>query len=197
MTKKNTDPLNLAHRLWQKARRNQDDAAETLSLATVDLQGAPSVRTVLIKGINDRGISFVTRKGSPKTHHIDRQPLVECVAHWNTIRTQLRFRGEVMPMPREEVKQLWKIRPRDAQLLYHLQLAQSEVIPSFRHLVNQIKAMRKQWHGTVTIPLSEQYIGFTIKPIWIEILEHRITRINHRIRYLRAPSGWKMETLAP
>lgn len=168
-----------------------------MALATVDLHGRPSVRTVLIKGINDRGIAFVTRAGSPKTKHFEQQPIVELCMNWTTIKLQVRIRGKITPMPEAEVSQLWKLRARDAQILYHLRLAQSQIIPSFQHLLEKVQVGRLRWKGEKAIPPSPLYVGFIVKPESIEFLEHSIARLNKRTRYTRHGSEWQATTLAP
>lgn len=191
------DPLHLAHLAWQRARRRGDHAAETMALATVDADGRPAVRTVLIKGIDAQGFSFVTRSRSPKVQHLQAQPIVELCINWMSLRLQVRCRGQIHPMPDELVAQLWQHRPRDAKLLYHLRYAQSQIIPSLQYLRDRLRQSRDKWLGVADIPRSPLYIGFIIEPQWIEFLEHNAIRLNHRTRYTRKGTEWTTACLAP
>jgi pyridoxamine 5'-phosphate oxidase len=192
-----TQPFELLQNAWTQAQRKKDHAAGTMSLATVDGHGRPSVRTVMIKGIDERGVAFVTRAESPKTKHFAKQPIVECCMHWATIKLQVRVRGKITPMPEQDIEALWKVRPRDSQILYHLQLAQSQIIPSFNHLLRKMAAAKQRWRGEKVIPPSPLYVGYIIKPTQIELLEHSVLRLNKRTRYTRRGKQWIKTTLAP
>ncbi|MBI2342890.1 MAG: pyridoxal 5'-phosphate synthase [Deltaproteobacteria bacterium] len=190
-------PLEQTATYWKEARKKKDAAAETMALATVDGEGIPAVRTVLVKGIDVRGFHFVTRARSPKVAHIAAQPLVELCIHWASLKVQIRSRGRVHPMPDDEVESLWRPRPRDAQLLYHLEFAQSALIPSTHYLLQQLADARRRWRGEKVIPRSPWYVGYIIEPLWIEFLYHSLIRLNRRERHTWDGRAWIVTYLAP
>lgn len=169
-----------------------------MALATIDARGLPCVRTVLLKQIDARGFHFVTQAHGPKAAQIAKQPVVELCLNWMSHRVQIRARGRAIPMPDAEVESLWAARQRDAQILYHLGIPQSQPIPSYRWLLTRMREARKQWRGIDPIPRSPAYIGFIVRPVAIEFLHHTESRLNRRECFVRGNNQrWTRKILAP
>lgn len=190
------DPIRLAGRLWKQARRS-DPNADVISLATVDGRGNPSVRAVLLKAVDARGFHFVTQARGPKVKHLLANTHVEWCVHWGALALQLRVHGRAILMPAAEIDTLWRARQRDAQVLYHLRLPQSAVIPSHAYLLKAMAAGRRRWRGVAQIPRSPWYVGYIIAPEWIEVFHHSASRLNKRDRYVRRGKIWQHRVLAP
>lgn len=191
------NPLKILARLHQQALRKKDPTADYLLLATADAKGKPHVRTVLIKSIDQNGIGFVTNAKGQKVTHFKKNPRVECCMVWPSLKLQVRIGGPVKPMPQKKIDALWKIRPREAQLLYHLGLQQSQPIPSYAYLKKEVAALGKKWRDKKNLPTAASYIGFIIHPTMIEFLHHNSTRLNLRECFYRTSKGWIKRILAP
>jgi len=191
------NPIEQLQIFWQKARRTKEPSADGLYLATVDETGRPHVRTVLVKSIGPEGIGFVTNATGPKAAQIKAHPYVEACIHWTKMEMQIRVAGEVVPMPVSELEALWKIRPREAQILYGLGISQSSVIPSYGFLIKQVLKKAKEWASLKAPPRAPNYIGFLIVPHRIEFLYYHSTRLSERHLFEKTSTGWKKTILAP
>lgn len=190
-------PLGLLKRFWLKARSKKDATADYFLLASVDLRRQPHVRTILIKTLSLNGIGFVTNKTGPKVWQFKHSQRVEGCMVWPKLTLQVRVAGKVRPMPKKTVQRLWRMRPREAQLLYHLGLKQSSPIPSFAFLIKKVRQLEEKWKQRKQIPLASNYVGFILQPSMIEFLHHNPTRLNRRELYQKAARGWTKQILAP
>lgn len=155
------------------------------------------MRGVLLKAIDARGFHFVTQARGPKARQLRSNPHAEFCVNWGGLALQLRVRGRVTPLPTRELERLWQTRHRDAQILYHLRLPQSAVIPSYSHLLLAVQQGRRRWRLVAQIPKSPWYVGYIIVPRWIEFLHHSPRRLNKRDRYVRRGKTWTHVCLAP
>ena len=190
-------PIRQLEKCWNEARRKKDPVADCLYLATVDAASAPHVRTVLIKSIGENGIGFVTNATGPKAAQMKINSQVEACIHWPKLQIQIRVRGSVVAMPSETVEALWKIRPREAQILYGLGIPQSSPIPSYGYLMKQVLKKAKEWGSLKTPPRAPNYIGFLIVPERIEFLYYHSNRLSERHAFEKTPKGWQKIILAP
>lgn len=183
--------------LWHLARRKKDPTSDYLMLATADAKGDPHVRTVLIKSVDPRGVGFVTNRYGPKVRQFKKHHRVEGCVVWPSLTLQVRLSGRVTKMPRAQVDRLWKMRPREAQLLYSLGLKQSQPIPSFSFLKKKVAALARRWRSKKIIPPASTYVGYILRPTMIEFLHHNPTRLNLRECFQKTPRGWRKKILAP
>lgn len=191
------NPIQQFQDYWRQAHRKKDPVADSVALATVDAQGKPHVRTVLLKTFKEAEIGFVTRIGGEKIGHIQHLNDVECCLSWPTLSLQVRMRCTTTEMEGGILNMLWSLRPRDAKIMYHLGLKQSVVIPSYQFLVSQFNAMKAKWKGEKEIPRSKFYIGYVLHPYQIEFLHHKLSRLNRRELHEKTEKGWTHTTLAP
>lgn len=191
------DPLPKFKSSWRHAIRRKDPTADYLMLATADAKGNPHVRTVLIKTVDADGVGFVTNASGCKVSHFKKHRRVECCVVWPSLMLQVRLSGRVMRMPQKTVDRLWKMRPREAQVLYHLGLKQSQPIPSFDFLKKKVGILAKKWSGKKNIPTSPNYVGYILKPTMIEFLHHSPARLNLRESLQKTSRGWTCKVLAP
>lgn len=191
------NPLAQFKSFWKEANRKKDPTADYLMLATTDSKGNPHVRTVLIKTVDQKGIGFVTNRFGPKTTHFKKHPGVECCVVWPSLVLQVRIGGRVKPMPQKMVDHFWRLRPREAQILYSLGLKQSKKIPSYAYLKNRVAELSKKWLGKKIIPTAPSYVGYIVEPTMIEFLHHNPTRLNLRESFQKKTKGWTKKILAP
>ena len=167
-------------------------------LATVDPDGAPTARTVLLKGYDGRGLRFFTNLGSAKAADLAAHPRAAVVFPWHGIHRQVRANGAVVELDRDEVEAYFATRPRDSQLGAWAS-AQSEVVPSRAALDSAYAEAAARFPGVV--PAPPFWGGYRVVPDVWEFWAGRAGRMHDRMRYRRTtgdPDGpWIIERLAP
>jgi pyridoxamine 5'-phosphate oxidase len=166
---------------------------EAMALATAAPDGAPSVRMVLLKGHDERGLVFYSHYGSRKGRELAANPLAALLFHWAPLGRQVRVEGKVEHVPAGESDAYFATRPRDAQLGAHAS-RQSELLASREHL--ELRLAEAEFDGPVPRPAT--WGGFVLVPTAWEFWQHRASRLHDRFRYeLDPPGGWRIERLFP
>jgi pyridoxamine 5'-phosphate oxidase len=167
-----------------------------MALATVDPNGAPSARIVLLKGISERGFVFFTNYSSEKGRQLDANPQASLNLLWVQLERQIRIDGAVEKTSREESEEYFHSRPLGSQLGAWAS-RQSEVIASREALEAQLALVTEQYSGG-PIPLPPHWGGYRVLPRRIEFWQGRTNRLHDRFRYLRQADGsWNIDRLSP
>jgi pyridoxamine 5'-phosphate oxidase len=163
-------------------------------LATATPDGVPSARTVLLKGIAERGFSFFTNLNSRKGTEIAANPRVCLVFPWYPLERQVVVTGTCVPLPRHEVEAYAQSRPRGSQLSAWAS-PQSEAVPDRDDLERRRREVASRWpEGPV--PTPPFWGGFCVEPDSVEFWQGRPDRLHDRLRYRRqADGGWVVERL--
>lgn len=167
------------------------------SLATASANGAPTVRTVLLKLFDESGFVFFTNYASKKAQQIEENPQVGMLCHWLPLERQIKITGHASKISKMESVKYFATRPRGSQLGAWIS-PQSSVITSRRMLEGKLReAMDKLAGGE--IPMPEKWGGYRIVPETIEFWQGRENRLHDRFRYRKqeAGPGWTVERLAP
>jgi pyridoxamine 5'-phosphate oxidase len=181
-----------------------DDAAaagvalpNAMAVATADRHGRPSVRHVLLRGVDDRGFTFFTNYGSRKGRQLQENPSAGLVFLWKELDRQVCVTGAVERTSDTESDAYFAERPRDAQLGAWAS-EQSTAIPGRAHLDERLAAYDTRFE-TGDVPRPAWWGGFLVVPDAIEFWQGRRHRLHDRFRYERSPasSGWRVERLAP
>jgi pyridoxamine 5'-phosphate oxidase len=189
------DPLVLFRRWFREAELKGALQPDAIALATADARGAPSVRMVLFKGLDDGRFAFFTNYGSRKGRDLAANNRAALVFHWSLTRHQVRVSGRVAKLPRAASIAYFHSRPRGAQLSA-LASRQSRVIASRAVLEKAVIELDKRYPKAV--PLPPEWGGYALRPDWIEFWENRPDRLHDRLRYVRKRGGgWRLERLAP
>jgi pyridoxamine 5'-phosphate oxidase len=165
---------------------------EVVALATASTEGAPSVRMVLLKSADERGLVFFTSYVSRKGRELAENPRAAMLVHMPG--RQIRIEGEVEKVSAEESDTYWETRPRGSQIAASVS-NQSEPIESREALEEAFDELDAANPGE--IPRPSHWGGYRLVPDAYEFWEHRENRLHDRIRYRRDGSTWKSERLNP
>lgn len=189
------DPIERFRRWADQARGVGSVMTDTAILATASLNGVPSARAVILRGLDSSGLLFFTNYESPKARDLEANPLATLVFLWPELHRQIRVAGSVERVTKEESESYFRMRPPGHRLAAWAS-PQSTVIGSRRDLEHAFEKVRSRFPGS-EIPLPPFWGGFRLIPETVEFWEGRENRLHDRVRYTRQPDGWSIERLAP
>ena len=170
--------------------------ASGMVLATVDAQGMPSARMVLLRGLDSHGFIFYTNFRSRKTQAMEANPNVALVFHWQKLERQVRIEGKVERAPNDAADAYFRTRPRGSQLGAWAS-PQSEIIGSRAELEALIAEVETRF-GDGPIERPPFWGGYRVVPTRIEFWQGRVSRLHDRFCYQRQHDGsWSIVRLAP
>jgi pyridoxamine 5'-phosphate oxidase len=180
------------------------DAAErdvyepnAMVLGTIDPDGAPSVRTVLLRGVDERGFEFYTDYTSRKGRALLAHPVVSAVFPWYTLHRQVIVFGDAHQVDVGDSDAYFAARPRGAQVAAWSS-DQSQPIDSRAALEQKVRDADAQFADAPEIPRPERWGGFRIRPRRIEFWQGRTSRLHDRLVFAREADGtWSVERLQP
>ncbi len=165
------------------------------ALATVDGQGAPDVRIVLVKKSDAGGFVFFTNLNSPKARQLAAHPRAALCFYWGPLDRQVRIRGPVERVGDAEADEYFATRPRESQIGAWAS-KQSEALRGRFELETQV-AIYGARHAIGKVPRPEFWSGFRLVPESIEFWLKRPFRLHERLLYTRSGGGWQKQLLYP
>jgi pyridoxamine 5'-phosphate oxidase len=169
---------------------------EGVALATASPDGRPSVRFVLVRGIDERGVRFFTNYGSRKGRELDANPRASLAMWWPALQRQLRLEGPVERLPAAESDEYFASRDRGSRLGAWAS-RQGTVLAGREELDAALRAAEERFVGD-QVPRPEWWGGYLLRPDAIEFWEGRPNRLHDRTHHLREPGGgWRTERLSP
>ncbi|MEZ5354400.1 MAG: pyridoxamine 5'-phosphate oxidase [Bryobacteraceae bacterium] len=167
-----------------------------MTLCTVDAEGSPDARMVLLRGCGADGFHFYSSDRSAKGLQIAAGSGAALVFYWAQQHRQVRVRGPVVRLSRELAAEYWATRPRGSQAAAWAS-RQSAPVASREELERDCEAVEQRFSG-VDIPPPDDWAGYTVQPDAVEFWQGREFRLHDRVRYRRkGDSGWLRERLAP
>jgi len=182
-------------KLWQAVLGHPPVDVNAMVLATADKNGKPSTRTVLLKGVDERGFIFYTNYDSRKGRELAENPSAALTFFWPDLERQVCIAGAVSKLSQPESESYFKSRPRGNRLAAWAS-NQSDVVPDRAALEKKCDEMAAKFPAD--IPLPPNWGGFVLKPERIEFWQGRLNRMHDRFCYTRQPdNSWKFERLSP
>jgi pyridoxamine 5'-phosphate oxidase len=178
-----------------EARRAEPNDPNAMALATVDADGLPNVRMVLLKDVDDRGFVFYTNTESNKGRELLGQNKAALVLHWKSLRRQVRARGPVTLVSDQEADAYFQSRPRDSRIGAWAS-QQSRPLES-RFALEKAVALHAARYAIGEVPRPPYWTGFRIDPVSIEFWQDKPFRLHDRVVFERRQDGWAKERLYP
>ena len=190
------NPIQQFNAWMAEAKANKDIVLpESCCLSTVDQEGYPQGRIILLKGVEDDGFVFFTNKESEKGKALLSNPRASLTFHWKELLRQVRIQGDVEEVSKEESDAYFHSRPRLSQIGARVS-KQSRILKSKLILIedfNQEKMLSEE-----EIKRPEYWVGFKIKPIYVEFWMDCDFRLHDRFKYTPQDNEkWKIERLYP
>lgn len=166
-----------------------------MSLATVGGDGVPSVRVVLLKGVDGGGFRFFTNLESDKGRAIAARPEVGLCFHWDHQHRQVRVQGVAEELSRDDVEAYFHSRPRESQLGAWAS-RQSSVVAD-RAMLESEYAVAEKRYAVGRVPVPDFWGGYLVRPRSVEFWQGRKGRLHDRLRYRLDGAAWVIERLSP
>eukprot|EP00049_Salpingoeca_infusionum_P018345 m.356808 g.356808 ORF g.356808 m.356808 type:complete len:256 (-) comp17632_c0_seq1:190-957(-) len=183
------DPLQ-QFRLWlEDAVKAKQQEPNAMTLATVDDQGLPDARMVLLKGVDDRGFRFFTNRESAKGQQLAVTPTASLVFWWFSCHRSVRVHGSVEKLSDEESAAYFKTRPFGSQLGAVVS-KQSQPLEDPAQLQEQMAVLKQEYEGREDeLEMPAYWGGYRVVPTWVEFWQGQRNRVHNRVRYTKQADG--------
>jgi pyridoxamine 5'-phosphate oxidase len=188
------DPVAQLRRWLEEAAAAGTREPNAMTLATADAAGVPSARVVLLRGLDQAGLTWYTNRRSLKGRDLAANPCAALVFHWELQQRQVRVAGSVSLVPVAEAEEYFAGRPRRSQLSAWAS-PQGQPLADRAELEAATEALDETY--PTTVPLPPFWGGYRLSPTMFEFWQGRRDRMHDRFRYLPDDQGWRIDRLAP
>jgi pyridoxamine 5'-phosphate oxidase len=190
-------PIKQFEAWFQEAQDSKIPEPNFMTFATSSIDGKPSARILLLKGIEEDGFVFFTNYNSRKGKELALNPNAAIVFFWLEMQRQVRIEGIVRKVSEADSEQYFQSRPRGSQIGAWAS-PQSRVIDNRETLESKVVELEKEFADEEILPLPRFWGGYKLIPSMLEFWQGRSNRLHDRIRYkLQSDKKWKIERLAP
>ena len=191
------DPFALFGEWLEEATKTEPNDPTAMSLATVDADGLPDVRMVLLKGFDPQGFVFYTNLESQKGGELAANPKAAFCMHWKSLRRQIRVRGPVSKVTDAEADEYFASRPRQSRIGAWAS-QQSRPLES-KFALEKAVAKFATKYAIGDVPRPEYWSGFRISPVYIEFWKDGAFRLHDRVAFRRTneDAAWEKTRMYP
>lgn len=189
------DPIERFRVDLAQATQTESFDAHRFVLATVGSDGSPTVRYLLLKGVDRSGFTFYTNLASRKARELDTDPRAALCFHWHTTGVQVRIEGRASRVSTEEARAYFHSRPRGSQIGAWAS-RQSAPVSGEAELQSAFAEVEDRFRDQ-DIPLPDFWGGYRVEPMKIEFWKDQPNRMHLRDAYSRSEDGWTIEQLWP
>ncbi len=189
------DPFALFKNWYETAQKQEPSDANAMCLATVDADGQPSVRVVLLRGLDNAGFSFFTNYKSRKAREMGSNPHAAICFHWKSTAQQIRAEGKIIELPAKISDEYFYARHPESQLGSWASL-QSEPLESREFLNMRMDQYRDQFKGK-KIPRPPHWGGYKLVAEKIEFWQDGAHRLHDRELFVKSGDAWTVRRLYP
>ena len=188
------NPLDQFNNWLQEAIKNEVPEPNAMVLATVNKDGQPGARNVLLKSADDDGFIFFSNKNSDKAEDLKQNPNCTLLFSWLSQHRQVIVKGKAEEISREESNTYFQTRPYGSRISAWVS-EQSQVIKSREELETKVKQFMDKYPENV--PMPDYWGGYLVKPESIEFWQGRPSRLHDRIRFTKKGNTWTIERISP
>jgi len=191
------DPIGLFAAWFDDATRAEPSDPTAMALATVDVEGLPNVRMVLLKGLDERGFVFYTNTESPKAKEMAGAPKAAAVFHWKSLKRQVRLRGTIECVTSAEADAYFSTRPRGSQI--GAWASKQSTAMEDRFALERSVAFFAAKYALGAVPRPPYWSGYRIVPLVMEFWHDRPFRLHERVEFRRdaASTSWVKTRIYP
>ena len=191
------DPLRQLERWIADAVAEDVGEPNAMTLATVDADGRPDARVVLLRRVTDTSLVWFTDRRSTKGAQLAATPHAALVFHWQPLERQVRLRGPVVALDDAASDAYFASRPRASQLSAWAS-HQSQPVASREAYERQVEATEARFEGVEDVPRPPDWGGYALTPVEVELWQGRRSRRHDRLRFrVDGAGGWTVERLQP
>ena len=190
------NPIVLFEKWFEVAKKSEINDPNALSLATASPDGIPSVRMVLLKGLNEKGFVFYTNFNSKKGKDLKKNPNASMCFHWKSLRRQIRVSGKVTVIDDKEADDYFNSRAYGSRIGAWAS-SQSQVMKNREEFLNKIKEFENKYPDQKKVPRPLYWSGWRLIPREIEFWLEIKNRVHERLNYKMEKNSWIREVLYP
>lgn len=190
------DAMRQFHIWFEEAREDGVVEPNAMILSTVNKEGNPASRTLLLKGLEEDRLLFYTNYKSDKAKEIEMNPNVSICFLWKELQRQVRITGKALKISKDKSEAYFHSRPKGSQIGAWVS-PQSEVIPDKEFITKRKTELVEKYKDVDVVPLPDFWGGYYIKPKSIEFWQGRPDRLHDRLLYTQNGEKWKIQRLAP
>nr|WP_321450302.1 pyridoxamine 5'-phosphate oxidase [uncultured Carboxylicivirga sp.] len=189
------NPFDQFHNWMQQAIESKCLHPNAMSIATVDKDGMPNVRVVLLKDVSSNGFVFFTNYHSQKGNELTNNPKACLNFFWGELERQVRISGTIKKLPAHLSDEYFQSRPRASQI-GAIVSPQSQIIPDDEYLTLKYQELEKTYQNQ-PIKRPQSWGGYVLNPQQIEFWQGRTSRLHDRFSYTKQADSWIINRLAP
>ena len=194
--KEHNNPIKLFEEWFNKAKKTEINDPNAFAVGTVNKNGFPTVRMVLLKDFDKNGFVFYTYLNSDKSKAIRNTSKISMCFHWKSLQRRIRIVGTASKVSKKEADDYYNSRAYGSRIGAWAS-KQSSILKQRQDLYKSIEVFKKKYPNKNNIPRPEHWSGWRIKPKEIEFWLDGQNRIHERLKYIRFPKKWKKVLLSP